>query len=211
MNNKDYFQLQLLSIWMSPLPKNLAEFVRKTVACSRNRTLYYIDATNTFPIQDFQKIVTNTEKEIYERIRIITCLDLSELSKNLSQIVQVLNIDKIQQRQRQNDKSEDDTNVEILLIVNGLEIMFRNTQMSCSPTESHSLLRDLLLKLRTIANNCVKGEPMLRTILIFPREELLKILPSSPQSHGSKRVKRVASNTNTLAEYVAKYYADSAV
>lgn len=208
MDNTDYSELKLLSIWQSPPQKNLAKFVRQIIGSLNNRTLYYIDATNSFPLQEFQKIIAVEQKEVYDRIRIITCLDLSELSKTLNQVVQVLNIDKIQQQQRRKEKDGENTNVEILLILNGLEIMFRNTQMECSPSESHLLLKDLLLKLRTIANNCEVGEPMLRTVLTFPKEELLKFNSSNSQSHGNKRLKSTITNANTLAEYVAKFYAD---
>lgn len=206
MSSMDYYDLRLLSIWMSPLQRDLAQFVRRSVASSKKRTLYYIDATNSFPLQEFQKMVEATNTEIYDRIRIITCLDLSELSRTLNQVVQVLNMDKIQQQKRLRDKEEGETNAEIILVLNGLEIMFRNTQMELSPSESHLLLRDILLKLRSIANNCEIGEPMLRTVLVFPREELLKLNGST--SSGNKRLKTSFTNANTLPEYVAKFYAD---
>ncbi|QLQ78938.1 hypothetical protein HG537_0B02850 [Torulaspora globosa] len=199
-----YSDLKLLSIWTSPARSELAQLIYETVTKDDNSTVYYIDATNRFPLKEFQQITSPNDKEIYDRIRIITCLDLAELAITVNKVVQVLNMDKIHRQQRQNDKDENPA--EILLVLQGLELMFRNTQLNCSPNESHLALRDLLLRLRTIANNTASDNLKLRTMLTFPREELLKFVNRS--TNDNKRLKTSSINGNTLGEYVAKYYAD---
>ncbi|QLL31424.1 hypothetical protein HG536_0B02870 [Torulaspora globosa] len=209
MITAQYNDLKLLSVWTSPARSDLAHFIYQTVANNGNSTVYYIDATNRFPLKEFQQITSPNNKEVYDRIRIITCLDLAELAVTVNKVVQVLNMDKIHRQQRQSDKDETsaaENRTEILLVLQGLELMFRNTQLNCSPSESHLALRDLLLRLRAIANNTTSDSLILRTILTFPREELLKFM--SRAANDSKRLKSSLINGNTLGEYVAKYYAD---
>lgn len=204
-----YADLKFLSVWTSPTRSDLARLIYETATNNDNSTVYYIDATNRFPLKEFQQITSPNNKEVYDRIRIITCLDLAELAITVNKVVQVLNMDKIHRQQRQSDKDETsaaDNRTEILLVLQGLELMFRNTQLNCSPSESHLALRDLLLRLRTIANNTASESLKLRTILTFPREELLKFRNQS--TNDTKRLKSSTINGNTFGEYVAKYYAD---
>lgn len=208
----DYSDLKLLSAWRSPPKDELARLMLQIVADNKNSTLYYIDATNRFPLKEFQLLMPPHTKDIYDRIRIITCLDLTELAVTVNKVVQMLNMDKIQQQQKQNSKDADSPNqvrFKILLVLQGLEIMFRNTQSKCSPSESHLALRDLLLKLRAIANSTVPDSPMLRTILTFPREELFKF--TNRQGSDAKRLKGSLISGNTLGEYIAKFYADTVI
>lgn len=203
----DYDDLKLLSVWVAPPRSDLAQFINRVVANNVNSTLYYIDATNRFPLKEFQQTISPSSKEVYDRIRIITCLDLTELAVTINKVVQALNMEKIQHQQKPSDNDRTDGNrVEILVILQGLEIMFRNTQLNCSPSESHIALRDLLLRLRTIANNATPGSSILRTVLTFPREEVFKF--GNRQANDNKRLKGGRVNGNTLGEYVAKFYAD---
>lgn len=218
MNNTNYYDLDLLTISISPAKSDLAQFISQVFTATQKRTLYYVDATNSFPLRDFQRIVKIGDNDIYDHIRITTCLDLPELSATVNKIVHILNLHKIERQQRRsgdkpssaqgNDAGE---HVEILLILRGLEIMFRNTQMKCSPSDSHLLLRDLLLRLRSIANNCDKGASMLRTLLIFPRDEIFRYNSTKSESTNNKRLKVNAISGNTLGEYVARFYADGII
>lgn len=211
--------LKLLTIWLSPSQNEIAHFIGDIFTDLASHTLYYIDATNSFPLRQFQHIVPAANTKVYDNIRITTCLDLQELSTIVNKIVQVLNMEKLKRHQNRNENDEPaaeqvqqhSPSANIIVLVNGLEIMFRNTQIKESPTQSHLILRDLLLKLRVMANSYQKDISMLRSLFIFPREDLYKLDAIRQEKVKNKRPKISGIHGNTLAEYIAKFYADAVI
>ncbi|CAI2035986.1 hypothetical protein SEUBUCD646_0I00470 [Saccharomyces eubayanus] len=211
-----YEDLNLIAIWPSPTRADLCRFIKENLLNNNVITqLFFIDATNSFPLSHFQKLAPpdlSENAKIYENIRINTCLDLEELSAITVKILQILSMNKINAQKDTEDAAADP--LKIILYINGLEIMCRNSQIKSSPQRSHELIRDILLKLRVMANN---ARAPIRTVLEFPKEQLLdyyfmkknKTSALLPASTHSKR--RRMKNGDSLAEYIWKYYADSII
>lgn len=221
MSETEQNDVKLLTIWLSPSQNEIAHFIGDIFKDSASHTLYYIDATNSFPLRQFQHIVPVDNAGVYDNIRITTCLDLQELSTIVNKVVQALNMEKLKRHQHRNDNDERAvekaqqhiSSADIIILINGLEIMFRNTQIKESPSQSHLILRDLLLKLRVMANNhnYNKDISMLRNFFIFPREDLYKLDAMRQENGKNKRPKISGIPGNTLGEYIAKFYADAVI
>ena len=114
----------------------------------------------------------------------------------------------VYKRQSQNNSHHNDIqffpDLKMRVIINGLEIMFKNTQFKQDSETTHSILRDILLRLRVIANES-EGTQM-QTLLLFPKDEFKISVPVGDTG----RYKRMRSNHNgnSLGEYVCKFYAD---
>ncbi|EDO16700.1 hypothetical protein Kpol_1003p5 [Vanderwaltozyma polyspora DSM 70294] len=212
----------LLTVWGSPSSLEIAKLISTTLnAQIENNTplqLYYIDATNSFPLTQFQKLVPVNEdnKRIYDYIRIMTCLDLYELNRITNKMLQLISIDKIQKKQNIKHRNKEPDSLHntygILVFINGLEVMFRNTQMKESQERTHLFLRDILLRIRAIANQPKDDNSIeLRSIVTFPSNELNKSLNKS-SDNPAKRPKSInLIKGNTIAEYVTKFYSDRLV
>ncbi|EJS43350.1 csm2p [Saccharomyces arboricola H-6] len=206
-----YEDLELVSIWQSPTKGDLCHFIKENLSNEHIITqLFFIDATGSFPLSHFQKLVPPNLPEnvkMYENIRINTCLDLEELSTITVKILQILSMNKINAQ-----KSTDGTAakpLKVILYINGLEVMCRNSQFKSSPQRSHELTRDILLKLRVMGND---ENASIRTVLEFPKEQLwdyysTKTNKTLPMRNKRRRIK----NGVPLAEYIWKYYADSII
>ncbi|EDZ71567.1 Csm2p [Saccharomyces cerevisiae P283] len=170
----EYEDLELITIWSSPTKDKLCQFIKQDLSKEHVVTqLFFIDATSSFPLSQFQKLVPPTLPEnvrIYENIRINTCLDLEELSAITVKLLQILSMNKINAQRGTEDAVTEP--LKIILYINGLEVMFRNSQFKSSPQRSHELLRDTLLKLRVMGND-ENENASIRTLLEFPKEQLL--------------------------------------
>lgn len=213
----NYTEAKLLSVWLSPSPHNIVETIRKKFATNGgvdttvNSTVYFLDAINDFPLKEFQNTIPLDNKVVYDNIRISTCLDLQEMMQTVTKIMQQLTMNVLQ---KQNSNQESHKPVEILLLINGLNVMFQNTQIKETAPIALLRLRDILLKLRFTANNPQSDGSNLKAAVIFPEEEIIKF--SSNQggeiNNNNKRAKRGISNDgNTLAQYIAKFYADAVI
>ncbi|CCC68741.1 hypothetical protein NCAS_0B06570 [Naumovozyma castellii] len=200
----------LITAWVSPKKIDLAKFISSALQDQPSQ-LYFIDATNSFPIREFQRETpVATNKDVYDNIRIITCLELEELTILVNKIIQTIQLNKIerQKKKSQNNSHHNDIqffpDLKMRVIINGLEIMFKNTQFKQDSETTHSILRDILLRLRVIANES-EGTQM-QTLLLFPKDEFKISVPVGDTG----RYKRMRSNHNgnSLGEYVCKFYAD---
>lgn len=204
MKSLDYNDIDLLSVWLSPSPIQIVDTIKNKFAGTAKNAVYFLDATSSFPLGEFQKAIPMSDKQVYDNIRITTCLDLQEALQIVNKVIQLLTMDKLQ---KQNSENDNDKPLEILILINGLNVMFQNTQIKEAASASHLILRDLLLKLRLIANNPQRDGSRLKSVLIFPKEEVSKYSPIHRDS-SSKRLKTNAFSGNTLAEYIGKFYAD---
>ncbi|CCH61426.1 hypothetical protein TBLA_0E03720 [Henningerozyma blattae CBS 6284] len=211
MNVINFKSLSNLSIWVDPLPIILSNLMISILQENDDIEIQFIDSNNSFPINQFQKIIQNKDidSRIYERVRISTCLDLNELKIISDRLVQINNIRKIRHEQKKinrknesnnitkdinnedstKDSNDNANNSNILnksdtpsfLFISGLDVMFRNTQLGKSAEEAHSLLKECLLKLRIVGNTIIDDQFFLRTIIGFPINELA--VPESNSNH----------------------------
>ncbi|AJP39344.1 Csm2p [Saccharomyces cerevisiae YJM1078] len=209
----EYEDLELITIWSSPTKDKLCQFIKQDLSKEHVVTqLFFIDATSSFPLSQFQKLVPPTLPEnvrIYENIRINTCLDLEELSAVTVKLLQILSMNKINAQRGTEDAVTEP--LKIILYINGLEVMFRNSQFKSSPQRSHELLRDTLLKLRVMGND-ENENASIRTLLEFPKEQLLDYYlkkNNNTRTSSVRSKRRRIKNGDSLAEYIWKYYADS--
>ncbi|CCD23421.1 Csm2p NDAI_0B03870 [Naumovozyma dairenensis CBS 421] len=215
MENEEW---DLITAWISSTGSHLSQYMsshlRPTEKSNEVRQLYFIDATNSFPLQQFQNLIPyngeDENKRIYDNIRIITCLELGELAMVLNKIIQSIQLNKIKRQKNTTTQSEKpkEGNLNILIVVNGLETMFRNTRFKENVEVTHSVLRMALLKLRILSNE--RNGYHLRSLVLFPLEEMKNL--------STKQLKRLKSSSNrgqndgsSVGDYVCKYYVDRVI
>lgn len=176
----DYYSLKVLNVWVSPSGEDIAKLMASFLKEHQRSQLYFIDATNSFPLSSFQSLVPVEKKRIYDNIRIMACSDLEELSVNINKTIQVHTVAKFQKESK---------DLETLILINGIQLMHQNTQY-INPSESQNLLNSILLRLRLGGNK----DDSIKTILTFTKD-----------SHPTKRMKL---DGNTILQYIRKYYSD---
>lgn len=195
----------------------MASFLISENDVATNRTLYFVDAMDRFPITEFCKIVPPQDNAaIYEKVRIVAALDMEELT---AEIIKVAQFTQIAQSACLRDPAAGQPQVYVVL--RGLDVIFRNTALK-DQSRAHLLLKDILLRLRMIANtdNC-----LVKTIAIFnahqrPAGLVLSsntTVPSTGNDSSStppmKKLRldyRAGSinNANSIPAYITKFYAD---
>ncbi|CCF60237.1 hypothetical protein KAFR_0J01730 [Kazachstania africana CBS 2517] len=140
-----------------------------------NTILHYIDAVNSFPLMEFQNLVPANEdnKRVYDNIIITTSLNMQELYNIVKKIIE--NTEKIR-----------------LIVINGLDIMFRNSSFNDS-SQAHELLKMVFLRVRGSYSG---GK--LKT-LVLNRTGSVPV---------PKRKKLKTESSNGIYEFTSKYYAD---
>lgn len=208
--------LNPVTAWISPNPKSLAQYVADTIDKSNsnsNVVVFYIDASNSFPLHQFEKLVPKDETgtKIYESIRIQIALNLNELNLTVRKILQFISREKITRRL---NKVPHQNGLKVLLILSGIEIMFKNSRMSLPQDPHHTILRDLLLRLRVEANHsCDESGLMLKTFVILPLQECQKCqIPKESNVPNNKRQRMVPTILgNSVGDYIVKFYADTSI
>lgn len=183
--------LRPIGVWCAPSGHDVTTMILQILREESDCRVYYIDATNSFPIKEFGQALPNHDKSfkrIMDSIHVATALDLAELEEIVIRLG----------RERGT----------ILVYINGLEIMAKNTQFNQSAPKAHSQLKNILLSLRSM---CISLQTPIRqrTVLAFPNTEL----PQGTSFNSMIRNKRLKSRTDghTVAEYVLTYYADGTI
>lgn len=205
-----YEALPSLLLWRSfnnvSLAKGLSDFLIPNRGIQDNhesgnpllRKLYYIDSVNSFPLTEFQKLVplnSPTNKKTYDNIIINQALNVNELHDIVLHIIQSENLFKIQNEDKSD--TEPQMSTDVLIIINGTDIMFQNSSMS-DTTLAHDQLNSVLLQLRVNAN---RNNKTFKTI-VLSRD------PIQNQRSNSHAQKRVKQDGNSVSKYISKYYAD---
>lgn len=194
-------ELSLITAWASPDPRDLARCMASVVLNSNN-VVFYIDAASSFPLPQLQALVSSDNAQAYENVRIQTSLDLDELNHTIKKVIQFSTMEKVQMRQKNNSQPRN-----ILIVISGIEIMFRNSKATSPTTLHHTILRDILLKLRVEANHSDPEGVTLKTLILLPHTEC----QTSQSVSFTKRLKLAPNVGNSLGDYIVKFYADRLV
>lgn len=204
-----------ITAWVPPDPGPVAQYVANTIIDSDSDVIvFYIGASNTFPLHQFEKLVPKEQNvsKIYESVRIQITLNLNELSSTLRKILQFVSREKVT-RHLARAKSNQQKGLSILIMISGIEIMFKNSKMSLPQDPHHTILRDLFLRLRVEANHS-NDQLILRTFVVLPLSECQKCQISLP-SGSTTRYKRQRMTPTTLGnsvgDYIVKFYADTLI
>ncbi|SCU84703.1 LAMI_0C08548g1_1 [Lachancea mirantina] len=198
--------LDILSVYFNDSADTLGEIIVSLMAPQDQlaaRTVYFIDAMDRFPLNKFrEKLPPRTEPEIYDRIRVIVCLDMQELATLVQKLVQTAQRDRIASQVGSGAHQG-----RVIIILNGLEIMFRNSSLR-SAVQAHAVLKDCMLRLRTAGN----ASSEFRTLVVFPADQNSQISATDQNQAKSalprKRPKRNSAEGNPFSTYLCKYYAD---
>ncbi|CAR25494.1 hypothetical protein ZYGR_0A00580 [Zygosaccharomyces rouxii] len=207
-------ELDLVTAWAAPNPNSLAQYVANTIDKSNSDVIvFYIDASNTFPLYQFEKLVPKDERgaKIYESIRIQIALNLSELNLIVRKILQFVSREKVA---RSLNKDTEQNGLKVLLILSGIEIMFKNSRMSSPQEPHHMILRDLFLRLRVEANHSNDQFGLtLKTFLIVPLQECQRCqISPGTRMPNNKRQRMTPMNVgNSVGDYIVKFYADTLI
>lgn len=203
--------LDPITAWASPNPKSLAQYVANTLDNpNSNVIVFYIDASNTFPLYHFEKLVPKDEKrdKIYENIRIQIALNLTELDLIVKKILQFVSREKVTRRL---NKGAHQDMLKVLLILSGVELMFKNSRMSQQQQPHHTILRDLFLRLRVEANQSSDQFGLtLKTFVILPLQECQRCQISNGSNNKRQRMASTVMG-NSVGDYIVKFYADTSI
>ena len=194
-------ELKLITAWASPDPQALARCIANTILDSNN-VVFYIDAASSFPLTPLQGLIPSDNKQAYENVRIQTSLNLDELNPTIKKVIQYLAMDKVRRRQ-ESDRGPQS----VLIVISGIEIMFRNSKSNSPTALHHTMLRDLLLKLRVEANHSDPRGVTLKSLILLPQT----VYERSHSLNSTKRLKVAPIFGNSLSDYIVKFYADELV
>lgn len=175
----------------------------KNTTLTAPQRLYYINAVNSFPLEEFKKLVplnVAANKPVYDNIMIHQVLNISELSKTVAKIIETTDQRiKTGEGQIQHDNTKTDSS-KVLIVISGIDIMFQNSNMS-DTSQTHNLLNSTLLQLRLRANSRHKS---FKTV-ILSRDQARTGSSLGPSQ------KRTKHDGNSVYQYISKYYADYAL
>lgn len=211
-----YDDLPNLLLWKSfnktTLAKGLCDFiitnrnVNATEGTERNtadniimKKLYYIDSVNSFPLEEFQKMVPITmpiNKKIYDNVIINQALNLRELTDIL---MKIMHSEQEQDSEKVPDVPSPNSH-KILVVINGIDIMYQNSSMS-DTKQAHHQLNTGLLRLRQRSNS---SSGFFKAV-ILSRD----LLNNSTRSFNSQ--KRSRYEGNSIYQFIAKFYADYSI
>ena len=209
---ESYENLPELTIWSSFTKLQLASYLTKFLVGSNNperkvngvstapiRKLYFIDPVNCFPLQEFQQLLSPDHVNnagFYDNVIIATCLYLTELKGLISNM--------LPENSRDNNdiiQSKQDSDISWLVVINDIDVMFRNSNIT-DPASAHDTLNSVLLQLRLYAN---EGDRSFKCVLLCRQRSR-----GTRSGVGDAR-KRPFSRGNTTVQFISKYYADREV
>ena len=209
---ESYENLPELTIWSSFTKLQLASYLTKFLVGSntseRNtsdvsttpiRKLYFIDPVNSFPLQEFQQLLSPDQvnnANFYDNVIIATCLDLTELKGLISNI--------LPEKSKDNNaitQGRQDGDISWLVIINDIDVMFRNSNIT-DPALAHDTLNSVLLQLRLYANEV---DHSFKCVLLCRQRSR-----GARSAVGDTR-KRPFNRGNTTVQFISKYYADKEV
>ncbi|SMN20200.1 similar to Saccharomyces cerevisiae YIL132C CSM2 Protein involved in a Rad51p- [Maudiozyma saulgeensis] len=207
-----YGELPNILLWKSFNKVTLAKGLCDYIITNRNvhntetkfimKKLYYIDSVNSFPLEDFKRMIPINmpiNKSIYDNVIINQALNLKELNEIIMKIIQSEKQAATTEEKRIIEKpstSQENLKDNVLIVINGLDIMFQNSSMSDS-RQAHNHLNLTLLQLRATAN---RGQESFKSI-ILSRDPLNGDI-------ATQQFKRTKNEGNSVYQYVSKYYAD---
>ncbi|SCW02015.1 LAFE_0E12266g1_1 [Lachancea fermentati] len=195
--------LDKLLVWYTSdaaqLARKMANFLTEERSPAVTGTLYFIDAMDRFPLTEFQKALPHEgHSQIYDNVRIMTCLDMEELAAMVAKISQ-----STQRARVAHTKDASIAATRTLLVLRGLDVIFRNSMLR-DASLAHRLLKDVMLRLRIVANTTSD----FRTIALFPSNEASEIAGNLNEKPLRKKPKLSLGQGNSLSHYLSKFYAD---
>ncbi|AAS53048.1 AER368Cp [Eremothecium gossypii ATCC 10895] len=174
----------------------------------------YIDCKNSFPIRTFHahlatapSALSVTSEQIMENVRVVVCLDLTELRKAIQTLSHSLAVERASSKET--DPSSTSTTFVILC---GLDAMYRATHL-VDHLLAHQQLNDSLLRLRILAAEQESGA--LQTDILLPRAEFPRAASTllyKEASNSTHPIKKPRSSWygsgNMLGDYIIKFYTD---
>lgn len=221
MLNKTYNELDLITLWAAGHELTLANYIydflveieqrseEKKDEGTHLREVYFIDSIDSFPLRQFQSLVTESTKGVYDRIRINNCLNLTELHDLIKKITETLILRKIH-----NKKSDPVEPLDILCIVNGLDVIFRSTTVNQSADRTNQQMRDIMLRIRQVCNEYDESPITFKMVLLFNKNDVIGLLPKERISRLQQQKKLKYSSVlegNSVGEYIGKYYCDDII
>lgn len=171
-----------LSLWIPrDFNEQCSQYIHDYLCEETTHIVYYIDSINSFPIHDLQRITKDTT--IFDRIQMITCLDMVELQSIVLRIV----------------KSGGE--MEGKIIIHGIDTMMTNStiQMSNNKDQIYKILNHILLQLRFY--------PIGSRII----SEYTPTVGTAKRRRGNDKKWNDTRLDNNVMEYINKYYCDEEV
>lgn len=204
--------MSVINQWRHVENKYISERIHGFLTTDSNSNLnlqiYYLDAINSFPIDEL--ISLNLTSEQIGKINIVVALDLKDLLINLNKIIDSFNIKNLdsttktdiakndQNKTKSTEKSSvknDNFDSKIYIIINGLETIFDNTLIQ-DATNVYSILNNILLKLRHMS--CEKKDNWFN-YLIIPKK-------AGDIEYSNKNKRRKLKDNLSFWEYIINYY-----
>lgn len=181
--------------------------------------LHYISAISSFPISKLTEILPMSEnKEVYDRINVLSAVDLQELNACIKQLYQriIFNTTAKDLNTEQTSKIQNGVEDRHWLYIDGIQTMFQLSQLQ-DQVQAHAALNNSLLRLRLLHKKCNSVKVMFQ----LPKTEAPEFvrhlrereedeadrnrIANGRDRHSNKRFKR--DNTGILiGDYLWKYY-----
>lgn len=176
-----------LSLWIPrDFNEQCSQYIHDYLCEEESHIVYYIDSINSFPIHDLQRITKDTA--IFDRVQMITCLDMVELQNIVMRIV----------------KGGADTEGKI--IIHGIDTMMTNStiHMSSQKEQTYGILNHVLLQLRfyRIGSRIISEHKATGG----RNSSLTKRRRGNDKKWNGTRL-----NDDNVIEYIDKYYCDEEV
>ncbi|CEP62132.1 Csm2p LALA0_S04e08570g [Lachancea lanzarotensis] len=181
------------------------------------KTLFFVSAIDRFPVAEFCELLPPQEHAaLFENVRVLTSLDMDEFTSTVGQISRSVFAARSALQRSETCHNSAPNGFQTLILVHGLDVIFRNTALK-DQQHAHRSLKDIMLRLRMLGNVDDFGT---RTILLFPPRQA----PPPPLSHDNQQSSHLPlqkrhkssggpffQNYNSLSAYVMKFYADSVI